>query len=1351
MKYISFITDNCRETAKRYGLLSEIEGLAKKIEQDQSVQCWNMFPTPYMSKGLGRSFRIVSAKQPFDEETIVISFLQCFARGGDGEYDRFCRNPGQICDRYLPQAEELKKHLLCRVGPLPSGPQKMSDTEEHYLYDSILSYGDSDITIYETPEWAEIINTPNISDMKIRYYDCLRDLVDSKKGYEGQTLKDDARNGVRILYRHFPFLNSLLLIAPLKIGDKKAYDSYAHKYQKVLEGEISSEELLKLSRRSYPAFVLADESMWGLIQKNEVGNIALSPEESKILDDVSRKNGEKLFPLFINGRPGSGKSTILQYLFAEYLCMHLRKDATLRLPAPPLYLTYSEQLLNSAKKSIQTILKCNTKLALESFEVDSETLTHCFGVFHKFLHALLPAAVQGRFDFRNKIDFPHFRKLWDARRRTHPSSDVRKLSPELAWHVLRTYIKGMHYDSSDEFDADSYNELPREQKTVSQNTFEQIYQNVWEGWYKNYCTENRLWDDQDLVFAVLNEPGLDISQYPAIFCDEAQDFSKLELDLILRLSLYSQRSLPPQALKSIPFAFAGDPFQTLNPTGFEWGSLKANFHEKIVQGLDKSSHARLDFNDQELSYNYRSTKHIVGLCNLLQLLRGILFDLKDLKPQRTWFDADASMPVFFNIKDPLCEQKLREQTELVIILPCQEGEEEEYVSEDPFLKNLMDAGVSNFLSPMRAKGLEFSRVVLYKFGSKAHESYPELFSPLMTGKSHGGSMNTTLPLKYFMNRLYVGASRAKNRLIIVDDDKGIESLWDRDDLKSEEQLLGKYISKTLNEWTPDMINYVHSGRAESWSEDRDDPLKIAEDFRDSGRAERDPYKLKLAETNYMRANSPALAKLCRAERFELEDNYSAAGELYLELNQSDQALRCLWRAGRFELISKTAGFAQSMEHRAASFMMGEKSEIECDKFLQFLCDQLESDRKFKILTDASWIPVLDKTMEAVSNFACGSLKLSLFNKLKMLDMEGLSSSRKDSYAQLAFSVDDYKTALSIWESLPEATRKTKEYSKAKAYTAEYPDNLRWLREIGDNLEIIRQWRQHKERKVADNYAEILTNAMIEEDDRPSLVDLLDKYSVLESIRKFYALLKKKNDMELLEKIGLELMRGLIRENNWKEVVQIADDKALSKDIRNAFFIQITWAVAVGDDFNTATREQKEDISSLLKKVFINAPWENILPIRIVGAAIERGRKIIDSLEFYEAIWKTNKIQVDESEKTYALRRWVRCKMRYADYLEKDKGLKKEAGKTREEADSISSSRLNINKANIEEEPDLSTVHDQLEKYIAQVHTAGIPDVTRQGILELHGLGWSIEKIAASYRLDLRRVEAVIAQSQIDKH
>jgi hypothetical protein len=595
-------------------------------------------------------------------------------------------------------------------------------------------------------------------------------------------------------------------------------------------------------------------------------------------------------------------------------------------------------LLDSAKKNIDDILKCNSSIALHTNELSCQSLlkTHekCYGIFHKFLLDLLPPVIKLKFPLNKKIHFSIFRNLWDKRRKKDPINEIRKLSPELTWHVLRSYIKGMRYEVENDFSAESYCDLPKNQQTVQIETFKRIYDHVWNGWYKPLCEEDGYWDDQDLVFTVINEPNIDLSQYPAIFCDEAQDFSKLELDLILRLSLYSKRNISPHELKHVPFAFAGDPFQTLNPTGFEWESLQANFHEKIVSGLDKSSIGKLEFNYQELSYNYRSGKFIVGLCNLIQLLRGIFFDQKDLKPQQNWFDADSSMPVYFNVKDPLCEKKLKDQTELVIILPCQEGEEEEYVNQDDFLRNLAisEVDIRNFLSPMRAKGLEFSRVVLYKFGRAYRQQYPNLFDPLLTGKSHSDNKDASLPLKYFMNRLYVGASRAKNRLIIVDDDEGIEALWNNDKIKSLENLLKLYRHSAKFGWTTDIINYVQKGIEDNWTQDRDDPSILAEEFHKVGLTERDPYKLRLAEANYLRCGEPGNAKLCRAERLEMEKQLSKAGELYLELDRIDKALECFWSAGEFKIIAMSGKFNNSPEQRAAAYHLGDHSETETQRF-----------------------------------------------------------------------------------------------------------------------------------------------------------------------------------------------------------------------------------------------------------------------------------------------------------------------------------------------------------------------------------------------------------------------------------
>ncbi len=57
----------------------------------------------------------------------------------------------------------------------------------------------------------------------------------------------------------------------------------------------------------------------------------------------------------------------------------------------------------------------------------------------------------------------------------------------------------------------------------------------------------------------------------------------------------------------VPFAFAGDPFQTLNPTGFRWEAIKAGFTERVLCFLHRCRERREipDLNYRELTFNYR--------------------------------------------------------------------------------------------------------------------------------------------------------------------------------------------------------------------------------------------------------------------------------------------------------------------------------------------------------------------------------------------------------------------------------------------------------------------------------------------------------------------------------------------------------------------------------------------------------------------------------------------------------------------------------------------------------------------------------------------------------------------------
>src|SRR4029077_16656019 len=221
------------------------------------------------------------------------------------------------------------------------------------------------------------------------------------------------------------------------------------------------------------------------------------------------------------------------------------------------------------------------------------------------------------------------------------------------------------------------------------------------------------------------DAGCAIPVHPAVFCDEAQDFTRLELELLLRLNLFSNRSIPPHDVGRVPFAFAGDQFQTLNPTGFRWDSIKASFVEKFIFELDPTRRSgRADLNYRELQHNYRSTHRIVRFANEVQALRAALFQLPDLRPQLPWTEDERAVPVvWFRSSDAqFWKQFAQQRSTFVVIVPCNEGEEAEFVANDAVLKEYIpiEDGVPQYvLSASRAKGCEYPAVMVYGFGEHA--------------------------------------------------------------------------------------------------------------------------------------------------------------------------------------------------------------------------------------------------------------------------------------------------------------------------------------------------------------------------------------------------------------------------------------------------------------------------------------------------------------------------------------------------------------------------------------------------------------------------------------------------------
>lgn len=773
MSLYVYVSEKCEKDAENHSLIEKIEELKNKIEYNQEILNFKPLQfSGFLKKPFGKTYRLFMNEYEIEEDTVII-FLTILPKSHNDEkkwtYDNEFRNIK--CEEIFNEAE-IYNYLKERKENKPLDPPPKPTPEEEAWLTEVFSYeeDEEDIIVLETHEWIE--ETAKESFQSAMTPLCvLLEKIDKKKEKKINCEWSDD-NKVGFLYRYFDFLRCILLIKPTEILlsdneiDKSIeQDEHLFRIAFIEDKNEGMEALLKSAYRSYPHYITIDKEAWRAVQKGKEANLALSPEESNILKSVKKPISDSpLFPLFINGRAGSGKSTLLHYLMKDYIEFANNQNKKIY----PCYLTQSQNLLYTAKNNISQLLKSHYESLINERDGKGKSyddiMKNSFHVFHELILSTLPEELKSsRFTPENYITHRSFRKKWHEKFSRQPKKFRENFNPDICWHVIRTYIKGMAESEGDFFNKNDYKVIPRDQKTVTEQTFNKIYDNIWRDWYFKICEEEGYWDDQDLVMAAIEHGNLPAS-YGTVICDESQDFTLIEIEFIYYLSLFSRKSVYPHQMRQIPFVFAGDPLQTLNPTGFRWESLRNLFYINIIQRINRNQKTKLEFNYQDLNCNYRSVNPIVRFCNILLLMRSHLFAMQSITPQLPWRDHPSTgiRVSFLDIKHDSTEELLR-KIDTVKIVNCESDAEQEFVTNDKYLSKIITLDEErvpmNVLSTGTSKGLEYDKVILYRFGDMAMKN-DDLMKFIVSNEEYDPDKH--LPFEYFFNSIYVAASRAKN-------------------------------------------------------------------------------------------------------------------------------------------------------------------------------------------------------------------------------------------------------------------------------------------------------------------------------------------------------------------------------------------------------------------------------------------------------------------------------------------------------------------------------------------------------------------------------------------------------------
>ena len=1269
-----YTTKRYEEEAKHYSASQEITKIRKKaLTPEYEPKTYDSFPGNYHKVVYNNNFRIVLTSKDIeigDQPTRIYVALRVFKKG-DKEYERFHKaaTPDKerdtisgkmslIWDEFIEKAkEDLFQPIVIEEK------EDLSVGELNFIQNPLnINHKLFDVTIYETKDWIRNIQEVDFTDFSNAAETIETFIFENLDCNEGWYVIEFKENAI-LTYHH---KEDWILSRILKRRKDKNYD------------EFMREPVPFDFQRGYPFDFLKDKDVWREMERDKKSNMVLSQQQVDIV------SGDIQFPLFLTGRAGSGKSTVLQYIFAEVILRYLNVTKQFEGQIKrPLYLSYSVNLIRDAFNLCKTLFKKNNAYTGElnkyqfRYEEDvAPLMNEIFWVFSDLLRNCINRSKPGEAERLfpkggdNYISFPLFNSKWNLKFGKIRDA-AKKYGPSISWHVIRTYIKG--WNSNDYMTPEEYANIGDKNQTVDIETFKYIYENVWENWYS---TLDGAWDDQDLVRYCLDN-NLVEDRFSAVFCDESQDFTRVEIDFILKSSSFSNRNISNLDLvKKLPFVFAGDEFQTLNPTGFSWESLRSYFTERLCDftGLSNRKNELRIPDPIELSENFRSTREIVKLANRIQLLRASRFG-EYSKPQLPHFSQDGNYVYCFSPKDKQTIEQLKEK-QIVLIVPTNDGESvKEFIANSPLKEQISFDGETPqgilILNPTQAKGLEYPNVAVFGFNCDSPNEALRLDNLSNWFESSHENAIQDIGLKYQVSNAYVAVTRASANLYIIDEfDKN--SFWafafNHDDDKLEKQI------QNLQE---DMFEELSNSQQQNWSDESlgwinfNPEINLSDENLEHERSEEHKYDLKnramsLRDAGLMRqaasrfkaAGNKKDEAECKARAFVFEEDYLQAAEWFAKAQMFDAAVNSYWtqiaKTKDKAIIKKISTLKDNTQSKKAE--------------LCFRCVNNPTVRDFKLALDeaivalksdneefanhAAWQFVIDTMLKELRTIDKSNLKdipviLSLYSELGKLDIS-LDTTR---LAILVYNSGDLDNAIILWEQMEKPVRPS-EYYQAKLKLLKYPETIEYYEGTSDpnwNNSLLEDYRKYPKMKLTEIQKRIIVNAIRTSENTDKEFYTFFPFMLRSAINVENSLQVLKDSESYGCKFNHTVFKALIEARysnlqDWERpTVQFIDPEAgllfdaieAVKRIRKDDFVDYLTrslkAMKVSEFCRDYRRFSRKVISKL---IFVE-----------LGKVFEAKGRFIDALNFYE--WAKKQTD-DETQKREMDVRWIACKERQAE-------------------------------------------------------------------------------------------------------